>query len=83
MGVNRCVCHNVSFADLIALSRREGLSLQQLAERTGATTGCGSCGPYVRIALATGRCELPPMGAAELERAIESIESRGRMTTHK
>lgn len=79
MCVTRCVCHEVSFAELIELAEREGLSIEQLAERTGATTGCGSCKAYLRIALATGRSDLPPMSAAELARTIEMVESRSRV----
>ena len=54
MGVERCECHQVSFAELLRLSREEGLDLEGLMERTGCCTGCTMCEPYVRLTLRTG-----------------------------
>ncbi|MEO0483718.1 MAG: (2Fe-2S)-binding protein [Planctomycetota bacterium] len=71
MGVQRCICHDVGFDALIALSQRDGLSLEQLSERTGCGTGCGSCVPYIRLALALGKSDLPVMTPDELRRALE------------
>lgn len=74
MGVNRCVCHDVSFAEIIAAVRERGLSLTRVVEQTGCTTGCGSCEPYIRLALATGRAVLPPMSKPDLERWLRDTE---------
>lgn len=70
MRVDRCVCYNQSFTDLLAMHEDQGLSLDQLSEQTGCCTGCGMCEPYLRLALATGESELPPMPEHELERRI-------------
>lgn len=57
MHINRCVCTNTTFAELVAIAKRDGLSLPQLAEQTGCTQGCGLCRPYVKRALETGQTE--------------------------
>ncbi len=75
MAVDRCVCHEVPFEDLVRLNREQGLSLEQLMDRTGCCTGCTSCEPYVRIALATGETDLPVMNGRELYEALKQIES--------
>lgn len=66
MAVNRCVCHDVTFKRLVEMARDEGLTLEQLSERTGCGTGCGTCVPYIRIALRTGQVDLPVLNAAAL-----------------
>jgi len=60
MPVDRCVCHRVTFAELLEIERRERCGLDGLAERTGCTTGCGMCRPYVELALRTGRSSFDP-----------------------
>jgi bacterioferritin-associated ferredoxin len=57
--VDRCICHEVTFAHLQRLHRAEGLSLEQLSERTGCCTGCTMCEPYVRLMLKTGATDFP------------------------
>lgn len=76
MTVNRCICHDVTFATLIEMHRREGLDADQLAERTGCTTGCGLCLPYVRLAIATGQADLPVMSPLTIERKLAEIEAQ-------
>jgi bacterioferritin-associated ferredoxin len=61
MGVDRCVCRDVTFARLIRLARERGAGFGELRRLTGCGTGCGMCIPYIRVALATGRAELPVM----------------------
>lgn len=70
MGVDRCVCLDVSFASLIALHRDQGLGLEQLKDQTGCCTGCTTCEPYVRLALQTGRAVLPVLSPAEQDRIM-------------
>ena len=53
--IDRCVCAGHTFADLLALARRNGWSLHELAECTGATTKCGRCEPYLRHTLHAGQ----------------------------
>ncbi|MFP4143606.1 MAG: (2Fe-2S)-binding protein [Phycisphaeraceae bacterium] len=55
MRIDRCLCTGQAFADLLDRARQAGWSLDELAERTGATRGCGLCRPYLREGLATGQ----------------------------
>jgi bacterioferritin-associated ferredoxin len=64
MGVDRCVCHDLSFERLLAIARAEGLDLDGLRARTRCCTACAMCEPYVREMLRTGVTDLPPMGEA-------------------
>ena len=66
--VDRCVCRQVLFADLLRLHRATGARLDELRTRTGCGTGCGLCVPYIRAALATGRERLPILSHEELRR---------------
>lgn len=52
--INRCVCTDMTFDQLLTQAEREGLSLPQLAECTTASRNCGMCGPYLRRAFRTG-----------------------------
>ena len=54
MRIDRCVCENKSFGELVAVARAHGLGLKELAEREGCGTHCGWCVAYLRRALATG-----------------------------
>jgi bacterioferritin-associated ferredoxin len=67
MGVDRCVCHGVTFAELKRIARRTGAGMEGLQARTGCGRGCGLCIPYIRIMLETGRTDLPVIegGAGE------------------
>jgi bacterioferritin-associated ferredoxin len=66
MAVTRCICRNVTFAELLKLSARTGADFEQLSERTGAGTNCGMCREYIRAALATGESSIPLMSNREL-----------------
>jgi bacterioferritin-associated ferredoxin len=72
--VDRCICADISFADLVRLARDEGLSLDGLAARTGCTKGCRLCEPYVRLALATGSMAFPVLHPLTIERMIAEAE---------
>lgn len=74
MLVTRCVCHDLPFARLLETARREGLDFEALSARTKCSTGCGMCGPYVRLTLATGRTAFPPMSEATLGALLEKAE---------
>ncbi|MGH7559632.1 MAG: (2Fe-2S)-binding protein [Gemmatimonadales bacterium] len=54
MHIDRCVCRNRSFADLLPLVRQRGWSLAALMAETGCGAQCGLCRPYLRRMLATG-----------------------------
>lgn len=64
MGVDRCVCHKVSFRILKEIAERDRCGMEELAERTGCTTGCGMCRPYIELMLRTGRTDFPPLPMA-------------------
>lgn len=70
MPVTRCVCHDVTFAELKALTPEVGADLDALATRTGCGTGCGTCIPYIQLMLRTGRTEFPVLTGAQLAAAL-------------
>ncbi|MEQ8843707.1 MAG: hypothetical protein RIB58_02545 [Phycisphaerales bacterium] len=74
--VERCVCFNQPFTELLRLSREEGLSHAELSDRTGCCTGCGMCKPYVRVVLSTGRTSIPLMNGRDLKAIAEEAEAR-------
>ena len=75
MSVDRCVCHDVTFASLREIARgidpRAGSSqaddatveelIRELRRKTGCTSGCGMCAPYIRLMLRTGRTRFAVM----------------------
>lgn len=52
--IDRCVCEDKPFAQLLDVARRDGLDLPALAEREGCGTHCGWCVAYLRRGLRTG-----------------------------
>jgi len=52
--IDRCVCLNRRFADLLLDARARSLSLAGLMQETGCGDQCGLCRPYLRRMLATG-----------------------------
>ena len=52
--IERCVCVNVSFEEMLESSRAERLDQEGLERRFGRCRGCGLCTPYVRRMLRTG-----------------------------
>jgi NAD(P)H-nitrite reductase large subunit len=73
--VERCVCFDQPFEKLLRLARAEGLTQEQLSERTGCCTGCGMCKPYVRVVLSTGRTSIPLMNGKALKAIAEQAEA--------
>jgi bacterioferritin-associated ferredoxin len=69
--VTRCICHDVSFAELLRLRAQSGADFDALSEQTGAGTSCGMCREYIRAALATGRASLPLLSNRELRQWAE------------
>lgn len=55
--VDRCICEDMTFVELLELARREGLNFEALAELTGCGQRCGLCEPYLRTVLKTGVTE--------------------------
>ncbi|NUQ68426.1 MAG: hypothetical protein HUU18_09125 [Phycisphaerales bacterium] len=77
MSVDRCVCHNVTFATLLDLSRRVGPSLGALSAATGCGTSCGRCMPYILLTLKTGRTRWIPQDEAGLRRLLAQVDPAG------
>lgn len=76
--VERCVCFDQPFEKLLKMAREEGLTQDQLCERTGCCTGCGMCKPYVRVVLSTGRTSIPLMNGKALKAIAEQAEAEHR-----
>lgn len=55
--INRCICTDRKFCDLVDEARRCGQGFDALSEATGAGRHCGLCRPYLRRALETGQTE--------------------------
>jgi bacterioferritin-associated ferredoxin len=52
--IDRCVCLNRRFAELLPLAREAGWDLAALTAATGCGGQCGLCRPYLRRMLANG-----------------------------
>jgi bacterioferritin-associated ferredoxin len=63
--VSRCICRNVSFAELLPRARAASWSLAELIRETGCGGQCGLCRPYLRRMLATGETEFHELLAEE------------------
>ncbi len=75
MGVDRCICHRVSFKTLLELSKQVGPDYSKLAAITQCGTNCGMCVPYILLALSTGKARVPVMREEELAREMARIAS--------
>jgi bacterioferritin-associated ferredoxin len=62
--IDRCICRNRRFEDLLPEARASSWSLNELTRVTGCGGQCGLCRPYLRRMLATGETAfdhlLPP-----------------------
>jgi bacterioferritin-associated ferredoxin len=52
--VDRCICRDLAFSDLLPRARAASWNLQDLMSETGAGAHCGLCRPYLRRMLRTG-----------------------------
>jgi bacterioferritin-associated ferredoxin len=68
--VDRCVCHNKTFAELAALAKAENLDHAALSARTGCSTNCGTCAPYIRLMLKGGWTRFPVLSQADFVRLL-------------
>ena len=53
--IDRCVCANMTFAELSARQARTDCSLEELAAALGCGRGCTMCLPYLRRMARTGQ----------------------------
>ncbi len=55
MKVDRCICHEITFAEIKRIAREKGLtSVKEIEENRIACTNCKLCVPYVELILETG-----------------------------
>ncbi len=60
--VDRCVCHEVTFADIQDWARhREETTLDDIRDHWECGRSCGMCRPYLRRMLQTGDVQIPLM----------------------
>jgi bacterioferritin-associated ferredoxin len=55
MRIDRCICHEVTFAELHRHAQADGATFADLQRDFRCGTGCGLCAPYVRRMLRTGQ----------------------------
>jgi len=53
--IDRCVCRQTLFADLLPRVRAAGWQLADVIRETGCGGNCGLCRPYLRAMISTGR----------------------------
>ena len=83
MPVDRCVCHAVPFTEIKRLIDTGLTTVDQLAERTACTTGCGMCEPYVRLVIATGHTAFPALAMETIEQILDEAERRDTNTRNQ
>jgi bacterioferritin-associated ferredoxin len=52
--IDRCVCRQTTFAELLPLARANGWDVPAIGAATGCGVQCGLCRPYLREMLMTG-----------------------------
>ncbi|MCA9279195.1 MAG: (2Fe-2S)-binding protein [Phycisphaeraceae bacterium] len=75
--VTRCVCQDVLFAEVLHL-HNQGIDIKTIQSRTRFGTGCGTCVPYIELALQTGKAVLPVLSPAEDQRLRAAADARFR-----
>lgn len=74
MAVDRCVCHDITFAELLRRARDAEIGFDELQQQTGCATGCALCEPYIRLALKTGRSTFPVLDETAIKRLRQEAE---------
>ncbi len=65
--IDRCVCLDRNFADLLSLARARRMDLAEVTRETGCGGRCRLCRPYLRRMLATGETVFHQIIEAEAE----------------
>ena len=52
--IDRCVCRDTRFSELLPRARTGGWTLEDIARNTSCGAGCGLCRPYLKRMLETG-----------------------------
>jgi bacterioferritin-associated ferredoxin len=78
MPVTHCVCHNLSFEQLLDQARAAGLGFDQLRDATKCSTNCGMCEPYIRLMLQNGQTRFRPMSQITINRIMADAAEQSR-----
>ena len=76
MGVERCICHEVSLEEVVRRAKA-GQSFAQIQSETKCCTGCGMCEAYVHVAMATGQSHLAVLSAGQVEEILAVARANG------
>lgn len=61
MAVERCICHNIHFKDILEIAEKNGFSsVEELQEQEICCTNCKLCVPYIEKTLQTGITRFRP-----------------------
>ncbi|MGF1670933.1 MAG: hypothetical protein ACFCU6_10815 [Balneolaceae bacterium] len=61
MAINRCICHDISFAEIKEIAREKNISaIEELQHFNICSKGCMICRPYVAEVLRTGKTSFEP-----------------------
>ena len=71
MRVDRCVCWDQTFDELLRIARAGDLSFDELVDHTGCCTGCTTCEPYVKRTLRTGETVFPVLSSIEVRHELD------------
>lgn len=53
MPIDRCVCTDFTFEEILAIAEETDLPIHRVMARTGASGSCGCCLPYVEHTIKT------------------------------
>ncbi len=60
MPISRCICHKITFEELLRIAREKGLkTVEELQSENLGSTQCKLCEPYLKLMLETGRTSFP------------------------
>lgn len=67
MAVTRCICFDVTFAELKRIADEINGGLLEMHRATGCGARCGLCLPYIQAMIQTGRSTFPVMWTADFQ----------------
>ncbi|MEM1183775.1 MAG: hypothetical protein AAGI53_02125 [Planctomycetota bacterium] len=84
MAVNRCICFDRTFEELLQIAVSTGGGLLEAHKQTGCGARCGLCLPYIQLMLREGSTDLPVLWSEDFRREginpgrIAKLEARIR-----
>lgn len=76
MRIDRCVCTQRTFEDLLNEARANAWPLQVLMDKTDAGHGCGMCRPYLSRCMRTGQTVFGELLSQADEPGVRDIQDR-------